>query len=177
MSDTGIEPSTLQLELTETAIMKNSEETIKKLLELQAMGIKTSIDDFGTGYSSLKYLKNFPLSTLKIDNSFVRELGTSPNDQSIVEAIITLAHNFNLKVIAEGVEKKEQLDFLRKCGCEGVQGHYICPPVNAVVLAQFTKKSKFFQAMKVHPHFEILCFHFCFHSSYPFQLNVSEAVT
>ena len=144
ISDSEIEPATLQLELTETTIMKNSEKTIKKLLELQTMGIQTSIDDFGTGYSSLKYLKHFPLSTLKIDNSFVRELGTSPNDQSIVRAIITLAHNFNLKVIAEGVEKREQLDFLRECGCEGVQGYLICPPVNAIALEQFTKKTKYF---------------------------------
>lgn len=144
LSDTGLEPAYLQLELTETTIMKNSEKTIKKLLELQAMGIQTSIDDFGTGYSSLKYLKHFPLSTLKIDNSFVRELGTNTNDQSIVRAIITLAHNFNLKVIAEGVEKREQLDFLRECKCEGVQGYFVCPPVNALALAQFTKKKKYF---------------------------------
>lgn len=144
LNDTGLEPAYLQLELTETTIMKNSEKTIKKLLELQAMGIKTSIDDFGTGYSSLKYLKHFPLATLKIDNSFVRELGTSTNDQSIVKAIITLAHNFNLKVVAEGVEKREQLDFLRDCKCEAVQGYLICPPVNAIALAQFTKKKKFF---------------------------------
>jgi EAL domain-containing protein (putative c-di-GMP-specific phosphodiesterase class I) len=108
------------------------------------MGVQTSIDDFGTGYSSLKYLKHFPLSTLKIDTSFVRELTSSPTDQSIVKAIITLAHNFNLKVVAEGVETMEQLVYLRECGCEAVQGYFICPPVNSIILAQFTKKRSFY---------------------------------
>jgi diguanylate cyclase (GGDEF)-like protein len=144
MEETGIEPGTLQLELTETAIMNDSEKNIRKLLELQMMGIQISIDDFGTGYSSLKYLKHFPLSTLKIDTSFVRHLESSPNDQAIVRAIITLAHNFNLKVIAEGVEKRGQLEFLRECGCEGVQGYLICPPSNPDFLTDFMKKSEFF---------------------------------
>jgi diguanylate cyclase (GGDEF)-like protein len=143
IEETGIEPGTLQLELTETAIMNDSEKNIKKLLELQMMGIQISIDDFGTGYSSLKYLKHFPLSTLKIDQSFVRQLESSPNDQAIVRAIITLAHNFNLKVIAEGVEKRRQLEFLRECGCEGVQGYLICPPSNPDFLTDFLKKKKF----------------------------------
>jgi len=144
LSDTGLDPHSLQLELTESTIMQNSENTIKKLRALQAMGVQTSIDDFGTGYSSLKYLKHFPLSTLKIDTSFVKELTTSPTDQSIVKAIITLAHNFNLKVVAEGVETVEQLAYLRDCDCEAVQGYFICPPVNSVVLAQFTKKIRYF---------------------------------
>jgi len=144
LSDTGLDPHSLQLELTESTVMQNSENTIKKLRALQAMGVQTSIDDFGTGYSSLKYLKHFPLSTLKIDTSFVKELTTSPTDQSIVKAIITLAHNFNLKVVAEGVETGEQLAYLRDCSCEAVQGYFICPPVNSVVLSQFTKKARYF---------------------------------
>jgi diguanylate cyclase (GGDEF)-like protein len=143
MDDAGVEPGALQLELTETAIMSNSEKNIKKLLELQIMGFQISIDDFGTGYSSLKYLKHFPLSTLKIDHSFVRQLESNANDQSIVSAIITLAHNFNLKVIAEGVEKRGQLDFLKRCGCEGAQGYLICPPSNPDFLTEFMKKAKF----------------------------------
>jgi len=144
LKNTGLDPHYLQLELTESTIMQSSESTIKKLLALQAMGVQTSIDDFGTGYSSLKYLKHFPLSTLKIDTSFVRELTSSPTDQSIVKAIITLAHNFNLKVVAEGVETMEQLVYLRECGCEAVQGYFICPPVNSIILAQFTKKRSFY---------------------------------
>ena len=144
LKDTGLDPQYLQLELTESTIMQNSQNTINKLQALQTMGVKTSIDDFGTGYSSLKYLKHFPLDTLKIDTSFVRDLMTSATDQSIVKAIITLAHNFNLKVIAEGVESREQLDYLRECGCEAVQGYFICPPVNSIALAQFAKKKKYF---------------------------------
>jgi len=144
LKDTGLDPQYLQLELTESTIMQNSQNTINKLQALQTMGVKTSIDDFGTGYSSLKYLKHFPLDTLKIDTSFVRDLMTSATDQSIVKAIITLAHNFNLKVIAEGVESREQLDYLRACGCEAVQGYFICPPVNSIALAQFAKKKKYF---------------------------------
>jgi diguanylate cyclase (GGDEF)-like protein len=144
LSDTGLDPHCLQLELTESTIMQDHEETIKKLLALQTMGVQTSIDDFGTGYSSLKYLKHFPLDTLKIDTSFIRDLITSATDQSIVKAIIALAHNFNLKVIAEGVETGEQLAYLRECGCEAVQGYLICPPVNSIALEQFTKKEKYF---------------------------------
>ncbi|HYA26684.1 MAG TPA: EAL domain-containing protein [Thermodesulfovibrionales bacterium] len=140
LGDTGLGPNYLQLELTESTIMQDTDQTIKKLLALKEMGVQISIDDFGTGYSSLKYLKRFPLSTLKIDNSFVKDLTSSPTDQSIVNAIITLGHNFDLKVIAEGVETKEQLAYLRGCGCEGVQGFLICPPVNSIALAEFTKR-------------------------------------
>jgi len=142
LRDTGLEPKYLQLELTEGTIMQDSQTTIKKLESLKTMGIQIAIDDFGTGYSSLNYLKRFPLSTLKIDYSFVKDLITSSNDQAIVKAIINLAHNFNLKVIAEGVENRKQLAFLRGCGCEGVQGNLICPPVNSAVLGEFLKKRK-----------------------------------
>ena len=144
LKETGLDPRYLQLELTESTIMQNSESTIKKLRALHDMGVKTSIDDFGTGYSSLKYLKHFPLDTLKIDTSFIKEVTTSQVDQSIVKAIITLAHNFNLKVVAEGVEERGQLTYLRECGCEAAQGYLICPPVNSAVLAQFTKKKTYF---------------------------------
>jgi diguanylate cyclase (GGDEF)-like protein len=147
LKDTGLDPKYLQLELTEGTIMKDSKNTIEKLHALQAMGIQVAIDDFGTGYSSLNYLKRFPLSTLKIDYSFVKDLVTSPNDQAIVNAIVSLAHNFNLKVIAEGVEKRKQLAFLRDCGCEAVQGYLICPPVNSVVLAEFIKKEKYLEVL------------------------------
>jgi EAL domain-containing protein (putative c-di-GMP-specific phosphodiesterase class I) len=107
------------------------------------MGVRASIDDFGTGYSSLKYLKHFPLDTLKIDGSFVRGLITSAVDQSIVHAIIALARNFNLKVIAEGVETREQLTYLRESGCEAMQGYLVCPPVNSSILAEFAKKGRY----------------------------------
>jgi diguanylate cyclase (GGDEF)-like protein len=148
LRDTGMDPRYLQLELTEGTIMQDSANTIKKLHSLQAMGIQVAIDDFGTGYSSLNYLKRFPLSTLKIDCSFVKDIDTSPADQAIINAIVNLAHNFNLKVIAEGVEKKGQLTFLRGCGCEGAQGHLICPPVNAIVLAEFIKKESHLEVLR-----------------------------
>jgi diguanylate cyclase len=144
LKDTGLNPHYLQLELTESTIMQNSQNTINKLQALQAMGVQTSIDDFGTGYSSLKHLKHFPQDTLKIDTFFIRDLITSTTDQSIVKAIITLAHNFNLKVVAEGVETREQSDHLSEGGCEAAQGYLICPPVNSIVLAQFANKKKFF---------------------------------
>jgi diguanylate cyclase (GGDEF)-like protein/predicted Zn finger-like uncharacterized protein len=143
LGDTGLDPKFLQLELTESTIMKDYERTVQKLQTLHAMGVKASIDDFGTGYSSLKYLKHFPLDTLKIDTSFVKGLTTSTVDQSIVNAIISLAHNFNLKVVAEGVETREQLAFLSENGCEAVQGYLVCPPVNPVIFAKFAKKKKY----------------------------------
>jgi len=142
LSDTGLNPKYLQLELTESAVMGDVKDAIEKLHSLQAIGIQIAIDDFGTGYSSMNYLKRLPLSTLKIDYSFVKDLATSSVDQAIVNAIVSLAHNFNLKVIAEGVEKKEQLAFLRECGCEGAQGFLICPPVNSVILNNFIKKEQ-----------------------------------
>jgi diguanylate cyclase (GGDEF)-like protein len=148
LSDTGLDPKYLQLELTESAIMKDVENTIKKLHSLHAMGIQIAIDDFGTGYSSLSYLKRFPVSTLKIDYSFIRDLVTNPSDQVIVKAIVNLAHNFNLKVVAECVESTKQLEFLHKCGCEGAQGFLICPPVNQVILAEFIKNEKHKELLK-----------------------------
>jgi diguanylate cyclase (GGDEF)-like protein len=147
LRDTGFDPKFLQLELTESTIMQDSDNVIKKLHSLRDMGIQVAIDDFGTGYSSLSYLKRFPLSTLKIDYSFIKDIVSSANDRAIVSAIVNLAHNFNLRVIAEGVEKRKQLDFLRTCRCEGVQGYLICPPVNSVVLAEFVKKKKYLEVL------------------------------
>jgi EAL domain-containing protein (putative c-di-GMP-specific phosphodiesterase class I) len=122
LTETGLEPEWLELELTEGSIMKDPEEAIEKLLELRMMGIKIAIDDFGTGYSSLSYLKRFPIDTLKIDKSFVRDVCTDPDDASIVRAIITLGHALDLTVIAEGVETQDQLDYLNSLGCDVVQG-------------------------------------------------------
>lgn len=139
LKETQLDPQYLQLELTETAIMQNVQNTVEKLVSLQNMGIKISIDDFGTGYSSLSYLKRFPISVLKIDQSFIHDLIINPEDQSITKAIISLAHNLNIKVIAEGVETKQQSSFLNRYGCDGMQGHVICPPLNADALMQFLR--------------------------------------
>jgi diguanylate cyclase (GGDEF)-like protein/PAS domain S-box-containing protein len=122
MKATNLDPAFLELELTEHSIMKDPEQAIEKLLELKKMGIKIAIDDFGTGYSSLNYLKRFPIDTLKIDQSFVRDVCTDPDDKAIVRAIVTLGHALELTVVAEGVETTEQLDYLNLLGCDIVQG-------------------------------------------------------
>jgi diguanylate cyclase (GGDEF)-like protein len=131
LRDARLEPGYIELELTESALMSNPEESAATLESLSAMGVHISIDDFGTGYSSLSYLRRFPLDKLKIDRSFIRDLLTNPDDASIVRAIISLAHNLRLRVVAEGVENYLQLEFLRELGCDQYQGYYCSPPVPA----------------------------------------------
>jgi diguanylate cyclase (GGDEF)-like protein len=122
LKETNLDPNWLELEITESSIMKDPEKAIEKLLELKMMGIKVAIDDFGTGYSSLNYLKRFPIDTLKIDRSFVSDLCKDPHDTAIVRAIITLGHALDLTVIAEGVETRDQLESLNELECDVVQG-------------------------------------------------------
>jgi diguanylate cyclase (GGDEF)-like protein/PAS domain S-box-containing protein len=126
-----IAPELLELELTESSLMSNAEDTITVLRNLKALGIKISIDDFGTGYSSLAYLKRFPIDKLKIDIAFVREVTSNPDDAAIVLAIINMAHSLKLQVIAEGVERDAQLAYLRRHGCDEMQGYYFSKPVPA----------------------------------------------
>ncbi|HUW51299.1 MAG TPA: EAL domain-containing protein [Sulfuricella sp.] len=122
-------PSYLELEITESVIMRNAEGVISMMAEFQRLGITLSLDDFGTGYSSLSYLKRFPIDTLKIDQSFIRGLPDDTDDTAIAKAIISLARNLGLRVIAEGVETAEQLDFLRSAGCDEIQGYYYSRPL------------------------------------------------
>jgi len=122
LKETNLDPRWLELELTESSIMKDPEEAIEKLHELKLMGINVAIDDFGTGYSSLNYLKRFPIDTLKIDRTFVSDVCKDPHDTAIVRAIINLGHALDLTVIAEGVETKEQLQYLSALECDVVQG-------------------------------------------------------
>lgn len=137
LSTTNVNPHTVDFELTESMIMPNATETIRKLVKLKKLGLKLSVDDFGTGYSSLSYLNRFPLDTLKIDKSFIGKIGIYHDDSTIVEAIISIAHRLNLTVVAEGVESKRQLEFLKKESCDLIQGFYITKPVPLEDLMDF----------------------------------------
>jgi len=126
----GLSPSQLKLEITESIGMKNPVQTLNTLRELKELGILFAIDDFGTGYSSLSYLKQFPIDTIKIDKSFVMEMEAYTNDSAIVDAVIALAHSLNVDVIAEGVETADQVNYLRSKSCDKVQGFYYSRPVS-----------------------------------------------
>jgi EAL domain-containing protein (putative c-di-GMP-specific phosphodiesterase class I) len=136
LKKTGLEPQFLELELTETSIMKNDDVAVEILTELKKMGIQICIDDFGTGYSSLSYLKRFPIDTLKIDQSFIRESMRDADHAAIVVAIITMAHTLKLKVVAEGVESQEQWAFLRDHNCDKMQGTLFSSPLPAEAFTQ-----------------------------------------
>ncbi|RFP15475.1 EAL domain-containing protein [Duganella sp. BJB488] len=129
LADSGLAPEWLELEVTEGVIMRDLTQAVAKMGELRAMGVSLSIDDFGTGYSSLSALKSFPVSTLKIDKSFVRDLGISEGDQAVASSIIDLAHRLHLRVIAEGVETEQQCAFLRQNGCDEMQGYLFSRPL------------------------------------------------
>lgn len=131
LKDTGLSPEFLELEITESTAMKNIELTISRMNRLTGMGVKFSIDDFGTGYSSLSYLKKLPIQTLKIDKSFIRGLSADPDDKAIVNAVIAMAHNLKLKVIAEGVETDDQMSFLNSSRCDRMQGYLYSKPLPA----------------------------------------------
>jgi EAL domain-containing protein (putative c-di-GMP-specific phosphodiesterase class I) len=132
----------LELEITESALMQNPEGAIATLHELKQLGIVISIDDFGTGYSSLSYLKQFPFDILKIDRSFVCQLAQDTKNAAITTAILQLAHTLNLKVVAEGVETQEELDFLYGHQCDEVQGYWFSPPLSAQAFEELLKGGK-----------------------------------
>lgn len=127
----GLPAQSLELELTESMIMGNPQESVSILSKLKALGLTIAVDDFGTGYSSLSYLKRFPIDTLKIDREFVRDITNDPDDAAITSAIIALAHSLDLNVVAEGVETQEQLNFLAMQGCDQVQGFLLSKPLSA----------------------------------------------
>ncbi|WP_343666984.1 EAL domain-containing protein [Paraburkholderia tropica] len=129
LDETGLEPRWLELELTESTLMRNAEEAVSMLNALHEQGVGIAIDDFGTGYSSLSYLKRLPVDRLKIDRSFVSDIGTSGDDETITAAIIALAHELRLQVIAEGVETSQQFAFLRERACDELQGFFFAPPL------------------------------------------------
>jgi len=129
IEETGISPESLAFEITEGIAMKNVDQNIRMLDELRALGLSISIDDFGTGYSSLAYLKRFPLNTLKIDRSFIKDITENEDDREITKAIIAMGQNLRLHVLAEGVETTEQVEFLRASGCDFIQGYYYARPL------------------------------------------------
>jgi len=131
LAESGMPPQNLGLELTESMMMNADEVTLRALHGFRSLGARLSIDDFGTGYSSLSYLKNFPVDSLKIDRSFVRDVTRNPDDAAIAKAIIAMAHGLKLFAVAEGVERREQLEFLAAHGCDAAQGTFFSEPVPA----------------------------------------------
>ena len=139
LEEMGLQPNDIELELTEGIMMDDTPAAMTFLTQMHELGVRLSIDDFGTGFSSLSYLKNLPLDRLKIDQSFVRDIGTDVSDAAIVHSIISLGHRLKLSVIAEGVESLEQLDFLRVRGCDEIQGYYFSRPLPVDEFVSFIK--------------------------------------
>jgi diguanylate cyclase (GGDEF)-like protein/PAS domain S-box-containing protein len=140
ISDNGLDPASIELELTESVAMKDADTTIKILREFKKNGIRVCIDDFGTGYSSLSYLKRFPIDKLKIDKSFIESCPTDPDDKAIVETVVAMAHSLKLRVVAEGVETQDQLNLLRAVDCDEWQGFHCSPPVPAENFVEILQK-------------------------------------
>jgi diguanylate cyclase len=140
LDEAGLQPQYLEVELTESAVMSDPEESISILEQLSAMGVLVSVDDFGTGYSSMSYLRRFPIDKLKIDRVFINEIASRPEDASIVRAIVSLAHSLHLKVVAEGVETPAQLEFLKAVGCDEYQGYHFSRPVPAIEFERLVRE-------------------------------------
>jgi EAL domain-containing protein (putative c-di-GMP-specific phosphodiesterase class I) len=136
LREMGLDPRSLELELTEGILMKRAESAASVLQSLRVHGVRIAVDDFGTGYSSLSYLRKFPIDAIKIDQSFVRQITMTPDDTTIVSAIISMGQSMKLRVIAEGVETQKELEFLQAQQCDEAQGYYFSRPVPA---QQFAK--------------------------------------
>jgi EAL domain-containing protein (putative c-di-GMP-specific phosphodiesterase class I) len=145
LADTKLEPRWLEIEITESQVMRQTEGMIMLLNRLSEMGVQLAIDDFGTGYSSLSYLKRLPVQKLKIDQSFIRDITVDPNDTAIVVAIINMARSLDLDTIAEGVETAGQLALLRSKGCHMGQGYYFSPPRDAKSLYPALRQNNVYQ--------------------------------
>jgi diguanylate cyclase (GGDEF)-like protein/PAS domain S-box-containing protein len=136
LAEVGLDPGLLELELTESILLEHTEESLATLRRFHDMGIHLALDDFGTGYSSLSYLKRFPIDSLKIDRSFIHDVTTNPDDATIARTVIAMAHNLRMTAVAEGVETREQLEFLRSHECDQMQGYYFSRPLAAEAFAQ-----------------------------------------
>lgn len=144
LTDAGLDANYLELEITESSIMRRAPQVAQLAMQLRKAGVGISIDDFGTGYSSLSYLKQIPIDKIKIDRSFIQDMLSDDDDDAITYAIVNLAHSLSLKVIAEGVERKAQIDKLRLYGCDEVQGHYYSPAVSAQDFEHFLTDGRMF---------------------------------
>jgi diguanylate cyclase (GGDEF)-like protein/PAS domain S-box-containing protein len=156
LEETGVPPHALELELTESVLMANAEQTSAKLQALRDMGVSLAIDDFGTGYSSLAYLKRLPITTLKIDKTFITDLNRDPDDTAITTTIITMAHSLGLNVVAEGVETETQLHFLNHFRCDEIQGYWLLRPVDPDTCLQFIRDWTPARASGTNPQAELL---------------------
>jgi EAL domain-containing protein (putative c-di-GMP-specific phosphodiesterase class I) len=141
VEELAFDPSLIELEVTERVIIEGAGEARRALDDLAALGVGIAIDDFGTGYSGLAYLKRLPIDTVKIDQSFVRDLTVDPDDAAIVTAIVAMARSLDVDVVAEGVETEEQLDELKRLGCRRGQGYLLARPMPADAVAKFLGKS------------------------------------
>ena len=148
----GLDPANLELEITESVVMANGESAVGVLDKLKSIGVQIAIDDFGTGYSSLAYLKRFPIDTLKVDRSFIRDIPANSGDMKITRAIIAMAHGLRLKVVAEGVETAEQLEFLRSLSCDAVQGYFLYRPLRENEVADALRLNRLACAEPRHGH-------------------------
>jgi EAL domain-containing protein (putative c-di-GMP-specific phosphodiesterase class I) len=149
LDETGLDPSLLELEVTESVLMKNADAAVSILQALREKGVRVAIDDFGTGYSSLSYLRKFPLDALKIDQSFVRQIAESPDETTIVSAIISMGKSLKLRVVAEGVETYEDMVFLQARQCDEAQGYHFSRPVPADEFAALLRCERSEQAVPV----------------------------
>jgi diguanylate cyclase (GGDEF)-like protein/PAS domain S-box-containing protein len=145
LQETGLGPRFLELEIVESMVMQDVESSMSIMKELKGLGVQLAMDDFGTGYSSLSYLKRFPFDRLKIDLSFVRDIMIDPESAAIARTIISMAHNLNLRAIAEGVETEEQLEYLRQHGCDEIQGYYVSRPMSAQEMEVLLRKDIWIQ--------------------------------
>jgi EAL domain-containing protein (putative c-di-GMP-specific phosphodiesterase class I) len=137
---TGMDPSNLELELTETVLMQDAESAVQTLRALKAIGVQLAVDDFGVGYSSFSYLRKFPLDALKVDRSFISDIFSNPDNAMILSALINIGKSLKHRVVVEGVETEEQLHFLRQEGCSEGQGYFFCRPVIAEKFAEFLER-------------------------------------
>jgi len=149
LHETGLDPGSLNIEMTESGLMERAKFGSSILTSLRDRGIQVSIDDFGTGYSSLSYLRKLPIDALKIDQSFVRQISTTPDDTSIVSAIISMGRSLKLKVVAEGVESAEDVAFLHKQECDEAQGYYFSRPIPVEEFAMLLRSQQFHQTFVV----------------------------